>query len=661
MRTGIKQKLLLIYLVVILPLTLLIGYNYYNFYLDQKNDAMTAHHNDAKQAAASFDRLINETVETNMSVGSAIQAQGMSGSLANGFLQAVQRRLPFGNLYYLNDQGKVTVSVVPAMLGADGSESPLFQKMASGNADWTVTRFQKNADGEYGFAVLTAIRNSDGRLYGVVGTAIDGKDLQRVVPRELLKGSVTLTDANGEVIYDTAVPNMGLSERAWGKLEPVQQALKGIGYASGSMTLPGHDGSYVGSVVPVSSTGWTAGYFTPTDEAFAQAKSAALLSLLVILAVIGISTALGLVYIRKISKPIINLADRSIEIGQGNFDQLVEVHTGDELELLTNNFNRMQESLKRNFEDLNALFEASRAVNSALDVGSVTETAAEYLRTVFQAGVVVIRTVDQETGQSSIIYAGELSRDEAEEITRAADAFLGSAAKDIETVSYYNLVEYGPPQQAFERAGAKALVSLPLVTNDELIGRIDALITEGTDSKLGRNAMGLAVSFAQQVSVAIENAQLHERQRYIADVLQDSLLTSPQEMPGLDVGLAYHPATTGAKVGGDFYDFIRFDDDSVAVVVGDISGRGIEAARHTALAKNAVRSFASEDPSPAKVIERVNKIICGESDSFRFITLFYALIDHKTSEVRYAGGGHPPALFFDQAGDNVNELASRGL
>ncbi|MHB0975624.1 MAG: SpoIIE family protein phosphatase [Candidatus Aquicultorales bacterium] len=660
MKGGIKQKLLVIYLIVILPLTGLVGFNYYRFYMDKKGDTVRDQYHLAKLAAGSLERYTREVMDNNKSIGTAIYTNNLDIPRANALLASVKQNMPAGNLFYVNRDGIVSASTVPGLYKYDALQTAWYKKLAVNGTDSVVGQFGKNANGEYGFVVFTAIR-SGGKLAAVTGTIIDGRDLHEVVPRELLKGIVVYTDNAGRIVYSSAAPTMGLTERNWSTYEPVKKALSGVGYADENFTLPGLDGRYVGSIVPVQSTGWTAGYFTSFDEAYAGLRSEVVLSLLFILGVIGVSTGLGVFYTRRLSRPIIQLSARTVEIGEGDFDEQVDIKTGDEIEILAGNFNRMQSNLKQNFTQLTDLFEASKSVNAAHDVEAVSAAAAVYLREILRANVAIVRMKDEETGRSRIVYSDGLAEGDAEKVAESADAFLGSSADDLQAVSFYNLIDVGSKAAVFKEADARALVTLPLVASNRLIGRIDVLATEETGSKLGRAEMGLAINFAQQVSVALENARLLERQQYIADVLQDSLLTNPKELPGLEVGLAYHPATVGAKVGGDFYDFIDIDADRVAVVMGDISGKGIEAARHTALAKNAVRSFAFEDPSPRSVVERANKLICGESESYRFVTLFYALIDRKTGDLHFASAGHPPAFYYEQKSNRVNELAASGL
>jgi sigma-B regulation protein RsbU (phosphoserine phosphatase) len=99
------------------------------------------------------------------------------------------------------------------------------------------------------------------------------------------------------------------------------------------------------------------------------------------------------------------------------------------------------------------------------------------------------------------------------------------------------------------------------------------------------NAYEAELDFIEKVapalSLALENAELHANEHRTAEVLQTSLLKPVISVPGVEIGLAYRPAHAAERVGGDFYDLFTLGDERVAVVVGDVSGKGVEAASLT--------------------------------------------------------------------------------
>ncbi|MHB0980690.1 MAG: MASE3 domain-containing protein [Thermoleophilia bacterium] len=134
-----------------------------------------------------------------------------------------------------------------------------------------------------------------------------------------------------------------------------------------------------------------------------------------------------------------------------------------------------------------------------------------------------------------------------------------------------------------------------------------------------------------------------ERFEHIADVLQEALLSVPPELPGVEFGHLYRSATQAARVGGDFYDIFALDDDRVAVVVGDVSGKGLAAATLTSRVKDTMRAYTFEGGSPAWVLERTNSILMRSTDVTSWVSVFLGILQVSTGRLVYCSAGHPPA------------------
>lgn len=144
-----------------------------------------------------------------------------------------------------------------------------------------------------------------------------------------------------------------------------------------------------------------------------------------------------------------------------------------------------------------------------------------------------------------------------------------------------------------------------------------------------------------------------ERFATLARTLQESLL--PPDLPevrGVELAARYHPAGAGTDVGGDFYDVFRTGRDRWGIVVGDVCGKGAEAARFTALARYTVRAASMLARAPSRVLTMLNEAILRQSTSGgglgdeRFATVVYATLHRAKGRVTLAvsSGGHPPAL-----------------
>jgi phosphoserine phosphatase RsbU/P len=131
--------------------------------------------------------------------------------------------------------------------------------------------------------------------------------------------------------------------------------------------------------------------------------------------------------------------------------------------------------------------------------------------------------------------------------------------------------------------------------------------------------------------------------RDLARTLQESFIPPvPPEIPGLRVGAAYRPAGTGHEVGGDFYDVFSIADHDWVVVLGDVRGKGVLAARVTALARYTIRAAAMRTPEPAAVLTTLNDAL-QRSDEDRFCTVVYARFRTDPSgpmSVSLGIGGH---------------------
>jgi sigma-B regulation protein RsbU (phosphoserine phosphatase) len=137
------------------------------------------------------------------------------------------------------------------------------------------------------------------------------------------------------------------------------------------------------------------------------------------------------------------------------------------------------------------------------------------------------------------------------------------------------------------------------------------------------------------------------RYREISDTLQRGLLPPDAgEIAGLDFDARLHTEEAGTRIGGDFYDVFQVTDDRYAIVIGDVSGKGVGAAGLTALARYTIRTAAMSDPRPARVLRTLNEALLRSGSDDQYLTAIYALVEPVTDghEVRVAAGGHPAPL-----------------
>lgn len=206
----------------------------------------------------------------------------------------------------------------------------------------------------------------------------------------------------------------------------------------------------------------------------------------------------------------------------------------------------------------------------------------------------------------------------------------------------------------------RAAAIVPITARGHALGTL-TLVTAESGRPITREDASMYETVAARAAMLIENARLFKERSRVAQTLQQTLL--PPELPaidGLEVAARYVAAGGGVDVGGDFYDIFQTDPNDWALVVGDVSGKGVEAAVVTALARYSIRAAAIDARKPAAVLSVLNRAIL-KSESDRFCTACYVRIRPKPdgARVTVCCGGHPRPLVLRAAG-RLEEVACSG-
>jgi serine phosphatase RsbU (regulator of sigma subunit) len=192
-----------------------------------------------------------------------------------------------------------------------------------------------------------------------------------------------------------------------------------------------------------------------------------------------------------------------------------------------------------------------------------------------------------------------------------------------------------------------------VLARGRLLGCLSLVRYARTQRRYGADDVALAEDLARRIGLALDHARLFDAQRHIARTLQASLLP-PQlpDVPGIELAARYRPAFDTTEVGGDFYDVFPAGAGAWAVAIGDISGKGIEAAALTALARYTVRAAAREHRQPREVLSLLNEAVLAEGPEGRFLTVAFGRLRHGAGGVRLtvASGGHPLPLLLRSSG-----------
>jgi serine/threonine-protein kinase RsbW len=192
-------------------------------------------------------------------------------------------------------------------------------------------------------------------------------------------------------------------------------------------------------------------------------------------------------------------------------------------------------------------------------------------------------------------------------------------------------------------------VVLPLTARGRVLG---TLALRPADPRRGDPTEQIFLTdLADRAGLALENARLYEQERQIARTLQRSLLAS--DLPCGDsrfvVETHYQAAAQDLEVGGDWFDAFLITVDKLAVVVGDVVGRGIEAATTMGQLRSAIRALASASEGPARLIEGLDRFV-ERVEAARMATVAYAEVDLATGDLTYACAGHLPPLLHEPTG-----------
>jgi PAS domain S-box-containing protein len=186
---------------------------------------------------------------------------------------------------------------------------------------------------------------------------------------------------------------------------------------------------------------------------------------------------------------------------------------------------------------------------------------------------------------------------------------------------------------------------VPLMARGRILGAISFVSTR-SDRRYSGEDLAFAEDLARRSALAIDNARLFEERTHIARSLQRSLLPPElPEIPGLEVAARYRPAGLGNEVGGDFYDLFEIGSGRWGLAVGDVCGKGAEAAALTGLARYTIRESAAHDSRPSSVLTSLNQALLRHEELQLCTVAFGHLrLEDGRALLTVGCGGHPLPL-----------------
>lgn len=324
---------------------------------------------------------------------------------------------------------------------------------------------------------------------------------------------------------------------------------------------------------------------------------------------------------------------------------------------------------KEKRQELQSLLEMTRVVTSTLQESNVLESLLRGTADLINAPACLIVTYHTEADELEINAQTGIAIGDAERLMSAClrlwkDRILNGdspiVVDDLLEVPDSEIVE------AARSSGFRTMLALPFTIEAPDEGLLVALTPE-PDESLSHKAE-LLNTLGGLAGVAISNARSYKRELKIAERLQQWILSTETgvDVAELEVGRDYHAALNEATVGGDFFDIFTVGPNQLGIVIGDVSGKGLEAALHTQAVKHTLRAYALNAglraegaSSPRVALGQTNDAIGAMLPPDVFITLFYGVVDLRDMTMRYTNAGHD-APILRRADGSMETLEATG-
>jgi len=293
----------------------------------------------------------------------------------------------------------------------------------------------------------------------------------------------------------------------------------------------------------------------------------------------------------------------------------------------TNNLNR-------------SLNEINKILHSSLDFEKVSETVLNKIMSVIGAdslGLIFKKEENWEvTNSMGILHSLEgkmFSEEEAIKtklISNDGEPVFVSDMRNDEILI----------KKVFHKLG-RSFLSVPIFAKKKQIGALIIIYRE-IEKKISLVRVDFHKKLASSIALAYENSRLYREEKKVAETLQYSLLKIPKEIDDIDFYTTYHSASIDlAKVGGDFFDIFEVEENSLCILIGDVSGKGLAAATLTSQIKSAIKAYAFRFKMPSRVVEFANDFIIRTSEPDTLVTLFFGILDKGTGIMHFCGAGQP--------------------
>ncbi|MFE9031840.1 SpoIIE family protein phosphatase [Streptomyces iakyrus] len=207
-------------------------------------------------------------------------------------------------------------------------------------------------------------------------------------------------------------------------------------------------------------------------------------------------------------------------------------------------------------------------------------------------------------------------------------------------------------RRLFDATGMHSAAIAPIRSTRAVLGAL-TLGRDENQAPFTPVDLPLIEDIARRAGLALDNARLYQRQRKVAETMQNHLLPQMPGVPGLQMTVRYLPAPDASQVGGDWYDAFPLSDASTALAIGDVVGHDLEAAAGMAQVRNMLRAYAwSQHEPPSRIVERLDEAIQHITDVTMATTIFARVEPAEDGhwQLSWTNAGHPPPLLISHDG-----------
>lgn len=301
---------------------------------------------------------------------------------------------------------------------------------------------------------------------------------------------------------------------------------------------------------------------------------------------------------------------------------------------------------------------------SITELPELLETVAARMANALAADKCCVFVIDDRTGD----YEARAAYNEPRLLgcrIKPDEGFVGQVVSQRRAICIADTATDLPESSACDLPpDVRSVLGAPMVARGRILGVLRAL--SDRHHAFGVEESRLIQAIADLVAVAIDNAKLYEalqhsraeleealeREKHFSLLLQHALMpASPKIGEGYSVAVRYVPAFMGREVGGDFYDVFGAGPDRAAILIGDVLGKGLEAASLAATTRSTTHAFVHESPSARDALARANSVLESQKPSPEsFVTVCLVTLDLPTGELAYCSAGHPPAVLCRSGG-----------